>query len=277
MNRDLFNQMVNLLIPYLDSLFARKAFVNLALTPTSSIIPHIEWAGSAQDFTVQLFDACIKYGDKYGLTALDALLVTASEQMGIEDADKAEQLRGQIATISVDQMRTWVEVDAAASASTAPQSIMRDNISMGNISGANTGIAIGGDASANVTQTYTQTGGMQFRFGDNTNFSNIGNMAAGNMGARSAPVEEDTNTLQNAVDALYAELDKLGAATMQNERKILKSRVKKLLEEVEDFDPDPGSISSKCDRVLASANKFSGTLTTIKPLAEDIIQIIESM
>ncbi len=250
MNRDLFNQMVNLLIPYLDSLFARKAFVNLALTPTSSIIPHIEWAGSAQDFTVQLFDACIKYGDKYGLTALDALLVTASEQMGLEDADKAEQLREQIASISVDEMRTWVEVDAPASANAAPQPTMRDNISVGNISGNNTGIAIGGDASSNVSQTYTQTGGMQFSFGDNANFSNMGNMAAGNIGAGSvAVVEEDTDRLQTAVDALCTELDKLGLTLMQRERKILKSRVEKLLQEIEDFDPDPGSISSKCDRV----------------------------
>ena len=115
MKRDFFNKIVNLLGPHMeDSPFARKALVNLALGVQSPLKQHVEWTGSARDFTTQLLAVLVKHGDDNGKPAIDQLLATAAEQMGMEDTAQAEELRAELATLDSAALQ-WDSADEQAS------------------------------------------------------------------------------------------------------------------------------------------------------------------
>lgn len=84
MNRDCFNNIVNLLRPYMDVPDTRQAILQTAWHG-SNLLYQISWTGNAQTFTVLAVNTALKFGEiEPGIPAIRALLEGLRPQVGYD-------------------------------------------------------------------------------------------------------------------------------------------------------------------------------------------------
>ncbi|MGE0885546.1 MAG: SUMF1/EgtB/PvdO family nonheme iron enzyme [Blastocatellales bacterium] len=106
MNKELFDQIVKLLLPEMGDAQARKALIEAALYG-SVVLQKIQWDGAAGVFTRQLVNTLADFGKlDSGQLSLVALLEEVRKQVGQESQTRIDELLSQIETaldLSTDQ------------------------------------------------------------------------------------------------------------------------------------------------------------------------------
>ncbi len=92
MSKDLFDQIVAVLLPEMDDLSERKSLVKKALVG-SKIVSKIHWEGDANTFTIRLVQRLDDYGTlPSGQLALVAVLLEVRQQVGVERQARIDAL-----------------------------------------------------------------------------------------------------------------------------------------------------------------------------------------
>lgn len=91
-DRECFNELVDLLTPFMDTIENRQGLLRDAWYG-SNLLNNIQWEGSSRTFTSLAVNKAIDYGDTgNGLTALQALLDIAKGRRGSEFAKQVDAL-----------------------------------------------------------------------------------------------------------------------------------------------------------------------------------------
>src|SRR5262245_44379215 len=96
MTKDLFDKIVDLLLPEMDDVYIRKTLVQKALHG-SSVLQKIQWDGAAQAFAVHLVNHLDQYGEiSPGTPALAALLEEVKTLAGTNRQAEVDRLLAQL-------------------------------------------------------------------------------------------------------------------------------------------------------------------------------------
>ncbi|MGE0885548.1 MAG: SUMF1/EgtB/PvdO family nonheme iron enzyme [Blastocatellales bacterium] len=138
MNKDLFNQLLALLLPEMSEPGARKPLVESALIG-SAVLEHIEWDGAAWTFTARLLQRLYRFGTiAPGKPAIAALLEEVRKQIGADRQAMTDallplvnKLSAQPAPVSEEPAEEFVfPVEPAAPSKTAsPANLMQFRLS----------------------------------------------------------------------------------------------------------------------------------------------------
>jgi hypothetical protein len=98
MDKDLFDQIIEFLLPEMDDANDRKTLVQSALHKSPALLK-IQWGGAARPFTVQLVRLLDQFGEVTpGKPAVVALLEEARAQVGADRQAQIDILLAQIKT-----------------------------------------------------------------------------------------------------------------------------------------------------------------------------------
>lgn len=87
MDKPLFDRIVDLLLPHMDSANSRKALVQSALFG-SPVVNHMDWSGAASEFTVRLVQQLYRYD----VSAIVAVLQELHTQVGTTQQREIEKV-----------------------------------------------------------------------------------------------------------------------------------------------------------------------------------------
>src|SRR5262245_21755289 len=106
MQKDLFDQIVTLLLPEMDDAGARKSLVESALFG-SPILRKIQWDGASDTFTIPLVRQLDDFGQiTPGKPAIVALLEAVKGQVGLERQTEIDRLVVGLTVSSSDAQET---------------------------------------------------------------------------------------------------------------------------------------------------------------------------
>jgi len=90
---EIFNRIVSWLTPHTTDPRSRRTLIDLTFNVYETFLNGIDWAGNARDFTVNLIQHCLKYGEvERGKQALVLLLESVRHNVGVDKQLECDKL-----------------------------------------------------------------------------------------------------------------------------------------------------------------------------------------
>ena len=97
LDKQTFDTIVEVLVPYMDTIDNRRSFVTQALHDAPMLLQRVSYEGNAHQFTVELVKTCNRYGQiTAGQSAITALLTHLREQVGHDRQQNIDRLIARI-------------------------------------------------------------------------------------------------------------------------------------------------------------------------------------